>query len=107
MRTKHRYLAFRVSGPRSFTASEITESLVSAIRELYGNDGLSRIKPKLIKFSPEEQRGILRCVHLHLSETRTAFALLDRISGSKVAIHVERVSGTIKSLCESKIHNFS
>ena len=83
-------------------AEEIKKAMNSSINELFGIVGLSRIKPKIIEFDQKMQRGIIRCNHSHLREIRAALTLINNISGIELAIHVERISGTLKS-----IRNFS
>jgi RNase P/RNase MRP subunit POP5 len=40
----------------------------------------------------------LRCNHSHLRETRASLAFTTSIGNSTAAIHVDKVSGTIRSL---------
>ena len=101
-RNRHRYLITKNDGPKLFTVEEIKKAMNSSINELFGIVGLSRIKPKIIEFDQKMQRGIIRCNHSHLREIRAALTLINNISGIELAIHVERISGTLKS-----IRNFS
>jgi RNase P/RNase MRP subunit POP5 len=65
---------------------------------MFGIWGLSRLEPVIISFEEEEQTGILRCNRAYLREMRVSLSFIPEISGLAAAIHVERVSGTIKTL---------
>jgi len=58
----------------------------------------STIEPNLIDFDEDSQSGILRCNHGHLREMRASLAFITSIGESAAAIHVDKVSGTIRSL---------
>ncbi|MFB0557930.1 MAG: Rpp14/Pop5 family protein [Candidatus Bathyarchaeia archaeon] len=96
-RRSRRYIGFRVAGSRSFTVKEVADAVKKGVLNLYGVEGLSLIDPVLIDFG-ESQEGVLRCNTSHLKETRAALTLITNIGGQSVAILVEKVSGTIKSL---------
>jgi ribonuclease P/MRP protein subunit POP5 len=98
-----RYLGIWVSGRQKFTAKEVVDSVQKGVLDVYGVQGLSKIEPVLIDFDDDGQRGILRCNRSHLRQMRAALALITRISDATAALHVERVSGTIKAL-KSKLN---
>lgn len=97
-RKGRRYLRIRVESSRGFTAKEVINSIQRGILEIHGVQGLSQIEPVLLEFDEEDQRGILRCNRDQVIEARAAIALVTAIGGTPAAMHVMRVSGTIRSL---------
>jgi ribonuclease P/MRP protein subunit POP5 len=97
-RRGRRYLGIRVFGEGSFTTKEVVDTIQKRVLDFYGARGLSEIEPVLIDFDDDSQEGILRCNRDGLRQARAALALVTNISDSPASVHVERVSGTIKSL---------
>ncbi len=83
---------------------EVVDTIQKRVLDLYGARGLSEIEPALIDFDEDSREGILRCSRDGLRQMRAAIALVTGISESPALIHVERVSGTIKSL-KSKLND--
>lgn len=98
-----RYLGIRVYGGGGFTKKEVVDTIQKRVLDLYGARGLSEIEPALIDFD-DSREGILRCNRDGLRQMRATLALVTDISDSPASIHVERVSGTIKSL-KSKVND--
>ena len=95
---RRRYLAFKVNSGSQVSEACLWEAAERQIRLLYGVVGSYQADLKLIEYSPETMRGIFRCSHLHIIQTRAALAHIADIRGAQASIHVERVSGTIKTL---------
>ena len=93
-----RYLSFWIAGERDHDGEQVISAIREGVLDLFGAQGLSRIEPKLIDFDAAEQRGVLRCDRAHMADARAALALVTRVGDSTATIHVEKVSGTIKSL---------
>lgn len=103
-RRGRRYLGIRVFGGGGFTRKEVVDTIQKRVLDLYGARGLSEIDPVLIDFDEDTREGILRCNRDGLRQMRAALALVTDISDLPASIHVERVSGTIKSL-RSKLND--
>ena len=97
-RRGRRYLMVQVAGAKRFTAKEVADAVQKGVHNLYGVWGTSQIEPMLINFDEEDQRGILRCNRAHLRKMRASLTLITDIADSAAAIHVGKVSGTIKAL---------
>lgn len=93
---RRRYIAFKVEGETS--KRELEEAIRGSVERLYGLNGLWKLEPTLIEFDEESRIGIVRCNHRGLPWMRAALTALTEIKGSKVAIHVLRVSGTLRAL---------
>jgi len=96
-RKRRRYLKFWIRGNEGFSVKEVADAIQRSVLSLYGVQGLSTIEPNLIDFE-DSQSGILRCNHGHLRELRASLAFITSIGESAAAIHVDKVSGTIRSL---------
>ena len=91
-------MSFWVAGDRDHDREQVISAIREEVLDLFGAQGLSRIEPKLIGFDAAEQRGVLRCDRAHMTDARAALTLVTRVGDSNATIHVEKVSGTIKSL---------
>ena len=96
--TGRRYLAISLDGGDAYSEQEISDTLYQAVRELFGEYGVSGLQPRLIEYDEETSKGIVRCNRSHTREMRAALALITVISNSATAVRVTGASGTIKSL---------
>ena len=96
--TGRRYLAISLDGDDAFSEHEVSDALYQAVRELFGEYGVSSIRPRLIEYDEEKREGIVRCDRSSTREMRAALALVTEISNSDAAVRVMAASGTIKSL---------
>ena len=96
--TGRRYLAISLDGGDAYSEQEISDALYQAVRELFGDFGVSSIRSRLIEYDEEKREGIVRCDRSHTREMRAALALITEISNSDAAVRVAGASGTIKSL---------
>ncbi|MBN1682388.1 Rpp14/Pop5 family protein [Candidatus Bathyarchaeota archaeon] len=95
---RRRYLRFNVYSKNELNGINVYEGIKTSIKELYGLKGLIKADPKLIEYDPLKKSGILRCTHNELINTRAAIASITKIQDCELAIHVLKVSGTIKAL---------
>ena len=96
--TGRRYLAISLEGGDACSEQEVSDALYQAVRELFGDYGVSCLQLKLIEFDEGTSKGIVRCSRGHTREMRVALALITEISNSDAAVRVTGASGTIKSL---------
>ena len=96
--TGRRYLAISVDSDDAYSEEEVSEALNQAVREIFGEYGVSRIRLKLIEYDEEKKNGIVRCDRSSTREMRAALALITMISDRDAAFRVLAASGTIKSL---------
>lgn len=91
VRTRHRYIKFRVISQRTFSGEEI-------YREIYGFASLALgafAMPKMRLVSYENSEGILKCRAQDFVPLRAALALL---ASKEYRIKLLASSGTIKAL---------
>ena len=96
--TGRRYLAISLDGGDAYSEQEISDALYQGVRELFGDYGISDLRPRLIEYDEEKREGIVRCNRSNTREMRAARALITEISNSDAAVRVTGASGTIKSL---------
>ena len=95
---RRRYIKFKIYLINEINEIDVFEGIRTNIKELYGLKGLINSDPKLIEYDSVKKTGILRCTHKELRNTRAAIASITKIQDSELAIHVLKVSGTIKTL---------
>ena len=100
---RRRYLRFRVDTKLELTDNDVYEAIRNSIKELYGLKGLAKADPTLIEYDSNNRKGILRCNNDELRTTRAALAYITNIKGVEAALHISRVSGTIKSLKRKEV----
>jgi RNase P/RNase MRP subunit POP5 len=97
-RIRRRYLALEIDSGELFDSREFMDAVWSAVLKLYGEYGASRAGLTLIDYDMEKRFAVIRTVHTAVDMVRTALASMTRIGNKPVAIHILRVSGTIRSL---------
>ena len=95
---RRRYLALKIEGEGSLQQKEVADALWNAVLRLFGEVGLSQAGLYLVNFDSEKNRAVLRCSHRALSLVRAAVASVTKIGDVPAAVHVLRVSGTLKAL---------
>ena len=95
---RRRYLALEIDTDELFDSREFMDAVWSAVLRLYGEYGASRAGLSLIDYDMEKRFAVIRTVHTTVDMVRTALASITRIGSKPVAVHVVRVSGTIRSL---------
>ena len=93
---RRRYIAFKVEGETS--KRELEEAIRGSVERLYGLNGLWKLEPTLIEFDEQYQIGIVRCNHRWLPWMRASLTAITEIKGKPIALHVLRVSGTLRAL---------
>ena len=100
--TGRRYLAISLDSEDAYSEQEVSDALYQAVRELFGEYGVSSIRPRLIDYDDEKGEGIVRCDRSSTMEMRAALALVTAISNRDAAVRVMAASGTIRSLKASR-----
>jgi ribonuclease P/MRP protein subunit POP5 len=95
---RRRYLAIRVHSEADVSKADLRRAVSDEIHFLYGVKGAVETDCRTIEFNQPQGKGIIRCNHDRLTETRAALAHITAINGAPVSIQVITVSGTIKSL---------
>jgi len=95
---RRRYLALEIDSDELFDSKELMDVVWGAVLKLYGEYGASRAGLTLIDYDMEKRFAVIRTVHTTVDMVRTALTSITKIGNKPVAIHVLRVSGTIRSL---------
>jgi len=97
-RVKQRYLALKVESAESFEEGDIRDAVWSAVIQLFGEYGASKAGLFLIEYDKQRKEAVLRCSHRALSMVHASVASVTKIKGKPAALHVLRVSGTLRAL---------
>ncbi len=101
-RSKKRYLLLQIDADVVPSQREFLEAVWGSITKTFGENGASLTNLSLIDYDEEGKSVIVR-VSLHaLQLVRVSLALITRIAQVDAAVHVVRISGTIKSLKQRK-----
>ncbi len=95
---RRRYLALKIHGETDISEADLYRAISDKIHFLYGVKGSAETDCRMIEYDQQQRRGIIRCNHDRLTETRAALAHITSINDAPVAIQVVTVSGTIKTL---------
>ena len=98
LRQKKRYVVFEILADKLFSFSDISSALNDAMKEYWGQLGLSKAVPLLLKekFSKENQRFIVKVNHKHVDELISAMILAKKIKNTPVIIKSVITSGILK-----------
>jgi RNase P/RNase MRP subunit POP5 len=71
---------------------------VSSVRRLFGEFGLARIAPKVVRFDANNSEGIVACSKEGAEDLQAAIGLMSDSYEPEIAAMTLSVSGTIKGL---------
>lgn len=95
---RRRYLALGVDCEELPEPSAVSDAVWNAVLRLFGEVGASQAGLYLVKYDEKKRYAVLRCAHKALPMVRAAIASITRIGNAPAAVHVIRVSGTLKAL---------
>jgi len=93
-----RYLQIKICSEVSITEEQFFQALRASIIKYFGEVGLSRITPKLIRFDSHKSSAVVAFDKDHMVEMQSALAFIRQIAESEVLMLPLRTSGTIKGL---------
>ena len=97
-RVKKRYLALKVENEEPLSEKDLVGAIWNSVLQLFGEYGASQTNLYLVEFNPKNGYAILRCSHKAVDMVRASVVAITRVSEKPVAIHVMRVSGTLRAL---------
>jgi RNase P/RNase MRP subunit POP5 len=100
MRRRHRYLAIRIDSEHYFEERELSSAFWRTATELFGEYGSSKMGFFLIKYDEQRKLAVIRCSLKAIEMVRTSIALITKINDKPTALHVSRISGTLRGLLE-------
>ena len=80
------------------TRDQFELDLMSSVRRLFGEFGLARIAPKVVRFDASRSEAILACNKEGAEDLQAAVGLISGTSETAVIVLTVRISGTIKGL---------
>ena len=99
---RRRYLALKLVSEQSMSREDLMNTIWDAMIQLFGEYGASQTNLTLVKYNPERNYVIIRCSHEALGMVRASIASITEINGKPAAIHIQRVSGTLKALLKRR-----
>jgi len=95
---RRRYLALKVECKEPLDRREVFDSVWNTVLRLFGEVGVSQAGLYLVHLDKETSYTVLRCSHKALPMVKAAIVSITRIGNQPTAIHVLRVSGSLKAL---------
>ena len=95
---RRRYLALTLVSEQFIDSEDLMSAIRDAIIQLFGEYGASQTNLALIRQNLEKKYVIIRCSHKALEMVKASIASITEINGKPAAVHIERVSGTLKAL---------
>ena len=93
-----RYILVKVISEKPVSKDQFGSAVIDSVRRNFGEIGLSRIDPKVVRYDGTISRAIVACRASAATELQAAVALISEASGTPIAPMVVGVSGTIKAL---------
>ncbi len=95
-RPRRRYIVFEVVPAGAVDAESLEEAVRSVLKELKGLSGLAEAGIKVVEYSPETGRGILRVRRGYKYIALAVLGLVRRVNGKKVLVLPLATTGSIK-----------
>jgi len=98
LRERERYIAYEIISEEPVDFGEFISSFYQSLFNLVGELGASEVNAWVIRddWDQERQRGIIKCDHRHVNETRVALALITHVGNTMVIVRTLGISGTLK-----------
>ena len=96
-----RYLFVKIVCDRKLTNEQFHETMDKAAKRYFGELGISRIDPRIMKFDVDSSTAILSCERGAISEFESALTLITGSPEASISVLVLRVSGTIKGAAKA------
>jgi len=82
----------------SLDSRVVSDAVWNSVLRLFGEVGASQAGLYLVSFDKETNYAVLRCSHRALPMVKAAVASITKMGNQPAAVHVLRVSGTLKAL---------
>jgi RNase P/RNase MRP subunit POP5 len=93
-----RYLLVKTISEPPLSGEQFEIALITSVRKLFGEFGLARIHPRIIRFEERSCEAIVASNREGAEDLQTAIGLISNISETTVTAITIRISGTIKGL---------
>ena len=91
-----RYVLVKVVSDRKLTNEQLNEALNNSAKRYFGELGLSRIDPRVMRFDADSSTAIISCERNAAPEFGAAIALITTHAEAPMSLLALRVSGTVK-----------
>lgn len=102
IKIKRRYLALKIDSVEKISSKEFNKAFWEAVLRLFGEYGASKTGMTLIDYDEEKGFAIIRVALSEVEKVRAAIATITNVQSKQAAIHVLKVSGTLRSLHKNK-----
>jgi RNase P/RNase MRP subunit POP5 len=102
MTMARRYFLIKIVSEVPLVEQQFNQVMTESVRRYFGEFGLARIDPRVIRFDSQRSEVIVACRKEGAQDLEAAMALISEVSGSQMALLTLRSSGTIKSLRRKK-----
>ena len=99
---RRRYLALKLVTEHSVSREDLMNAIWDSIIQLFGEYGASQTNLTLIRYNSERNYAVIRCSHKVLEMVSASVASITEINRKPAAIHIQRVSGTLKALLKRR-----
>jgi RNase P/RNase MRP subunit POP5 len=93
-----RYFLVKVFSEHRLSKEGFELALVGSVRRLFGEFGLARIAPKVMRFDAASSEAVVACSKEGAEDLQAALGLVSGTAESTITAITLRVSGTIKGL---------
>jgi RNase P/RNase MRP subunit POP5 len=93
-----RYFLVKAISERRLSSEGFELALVGSVRRLFGEFGLARIAPKVIRFDATNSEAVIACNKEGAEDLQAAISLISGNAETTIAAITLRASGTIKGL---------
>ncbi len=93
-----RYLLIKLLAEKPLSREQFGEAVFDSVRRSFGEIGLARIEPRVVRYDGIKGRAIIACRRDGAGELQAALALMSNVGGMELVPLVLGVSGTIRAL---------
>jgi len=97
-RVKKRYLALQIESVEPLEEEDIKDVVWSAVTRLFGEYGASQAGLFLVEYDKQTKQAVLGCSLKALWMVRASIAAVTEVKDNLAALHVLRISGTLRGL---------
>ena len=95
---RRRYVAVIIDSEQRVEEQDFFNAFWASFTTLFGEYGASQANIRFIEFYAEHNCSILRCSHKALEQVKASVVAITKMNGISATVHIQRVSGTLKSL---------
>jgi len=97
-RVRRRYFVLKIVSEQPVNGRDVMDAVWKAVVQLFGEYGASQASLSLIEYNSQKNCAVVRCSHTSVDMVRASVASVTEINDKPAAMHVLRVSGTLRAL---------